>query len=262
MKKTVCFIDSNYLNNSLSTIFGGRPRLNYNKLIDHLTNHDQNLLRTYFYDCKTYMSQVPTEDEMMRRTKQQKFHGYLQTLPQVECRFGRLKKSIDEQGNIHYEQKKVDVMFSIDLVKLATKHLVDRAVVVTGDLDMLPAIQVAKDEGVIVELWYARGDTHQDLLRGVDISHEIEATGFRDLIDFYVSNQNGYGGYSSGGYNSGYQTRRMMPQTSEPIRTMPRVPQPQKPYYSENTAVAAASSMHAGRYQTESVPSTESDSAR
>lgn len=183
MKKTVCLVDSNYLNSSLSTFFGQRPKINYEKLIPFLTDNDPNILRTYFYDCRTFMGQTPTEEELQKRSKQQRFHNYLQTLPQVECRFGRLKKVVDEKGEVHYEQKKVDVMFSIDLVKLATKHLIDKAVLVTGDLDMLPAIQVAKDEGVIVHLWFARGYTHHDLLRGVDVAKEIEPEGFSQILE-------------------------------------------------------------------------------
>ncbi|MBQ8697444.1 MAG: NYN domain-containing protein [Schwartzia sp.] len=171
MDKVACMIDAGYLQKVLSGF--GKPRIDYQSLVAAMTNSKE-LLRTYYYDCKVYMSNPPTSEERERQAKQEGFHKYLQALPQFECRFGRLEKRWNEDGSCIFEQKRVDVMLSLDLATLSTKRLINHAVLMTGDSDMIPAIQIAKNEGVIVELFYVTRTTHHELLQAVDIATQID----------------------------------------------------------------------------------------
>lgn len=168
---TACFIDAGYLQNLLVTF--NKPNIDYLKLIQTMCGQ-KSLLRAYYYDCKSYMSPVPTKDEKDRQKKQLSFHEYLQRLPQFECKFGRLEKRHDGSGNPFFEQKRVDVMLAIDLVTLSTKRLIQHALLMTGDSDMLPAVQIAKNEGVVVELFHVGQSTHRELIQTVDISNVID----------------------------------------------------------------------------------------
>lgn len=170
MNDTACMIDAGYLQKVLADY--EKPKIDYQKLVAEMTNN-LGLLRTYYYDCKSYMSLNPTENERERQARQEKFHKYLQRLPQFECRFGRLEKRWNEDGSCSFEQKRVDVMLSLDLATLSTKRLIRRAVLMTGDSDMIPAIQIAKNEGVIVELFCIPKSTHHELLQAVDIATPI-----------------------------------------------------------------------------------------
>lgn len=49
-------------------------------------------------------------------------------------------------------QKGVDMRLGLDLVSLALKRLVDQVVIITGDSDFVPAIKIARTEGVEVIL--------------------------------------------------------------------------------------------------------------
>jgi uncharacterized LabA/DUF88 family protein len=49
-------------------------------------------------------------------------------------------------------QKGVDIKFGIDIASLAYKHLVERAVLITGDADFVPAAKLARREGLDVVL--------------------------------------------------------------------------------------------------------------
>lgn len=49
-------------------------------------------------------------------------------------------------------QKGVDMRLGLDLVSLALKRIVDQVVVITGDSDFVPAIKIARTEGVEVIL--------------------------------------------------------------------------------------------------------------
>ena len=170
MNDTACMIDAGYLQKVLADF--GKPKIDYQKLVAEMTIH-LDLLRTYYYDCKAYMSQEPTENERARQARQESFHKYLQKLPQFECRFGRLEKRWNEDGSCSFEQKRVDVMFSLDLATLSTKRLIHHAILMTGDSDMIPAIQIAKNEGVVVELFFTPKSTHHELLQAVDIATPI-----------------------------------------------------------------------------------------
>ena len=55
----------------------------------------RSLLRTYYYTCPTFVSQVPTQEERELQINQSRFFTKIQSLPQFECRFGRLAKHLD-----------------------------------------------------------------------------------------------------------------------------------------------------------------------
>ena len=80
-------------------------------------------------------------------------------------------------------------MFATDLVVSSTRHLVSNIILITWDSDMIPAIQIAKNEGVIIELFYTKGTAHEDLLKTVDIATPID----RDWIDKVKRTQLGVG---------------------------------------------------------------------
>lgn len=48
---------------------------------------------------------------------------------------------------------------TFDIVKLSLKRIVDQFIIITGDADFIPAIRVAKEEGVKVHLWHAEKKT-------------------------------------------------------------------------------------------------------
>ena len=48
----------------------------------------------------------------------------------------------------------MDILLGCDLVLLAAKQRIGKAILITGDSDFIPAIEVAKNEGVEIELVY------------------------------------------------------------------------------------------------------------
>ena len=48
------------------------------------------------------------------------------------------------------EQKGVDMRIGMDFATLSLKRLVDRIILVSGDTDMVPAIKLARREGIQV----------------------------------------------------------------------------------------------------------------
>lgn len=67
----------------------------------------------------------------------------------------------------------MDILFAVDLVRLSATHQVDRCVLFTGDSDLVPAVEVAKDEGVVVQIYYSPRSIHNELLKVCDERFEI-----------------------------------------------------------------------------------------
>lgn len=98
-----------------------------------------------------------------------KFIYTLKKLPKFEIKLGRLGCIAGE-----YVQKRVDIALAVDLVRLSCSKAIGKAVLVTGDSDFVPAIDSAKDQGVLVELYYSQSSIHDELLSAVDQSFIID----------------------------------------------------------------------------------------
>jgi len=166
MSRCAVFIDGGYLNKVLENEFN-RTAIDYARLSEKLTEGVERL-RTYYYHCMPYQSNPPTEEEKKRYAGMARFVEALKALPRFQFRQGKLAKR--EHG---FEQKRVDIWIAVDLVRLSFSHQITKAVLITGDSDLVPAIEAAKDAGVVVQLWYSRHAVHQELLQACDERFEI-----------------------------------------------------------------------------------------
>jgi len=70
-------------------------------------------------------------------------------------REGRLR--VISRTPFDLEQKGIDVLFACDLVRLAASRLIEKAVIIGGDADFVPAVAIAKEEMIITKLCYVPG---------------------------------------------------------------------------------------------------------
>lgn len=168
MSRAAIFIDGAYLDFVLRDEFNS-AKIDYAKLSRALVG-DIDLLRTYYYHCLPYQSNPPTLEERERFSKAQKFFEALEKLSRFEVRLGKLEyRGRDEQGKPIFEQKRVDLLMGVDLVRLSARQQITHAFLITGDSDLLPAIEIAKSEGVLIHLWHGRVHRpHNDLWRAAD----------------------------------------------------------------------------------------------
>ncbi|HEX8691522.1 MAG TPA: NYN domain-containing protein [Longimicrobium sp.] len=169
MGQTAIFVDGGYFDRVSRDC--GSPRIDFGKLASELSKPDD-LLRTYYYHCLPYMSPVPTPEEEERYAGKQRFFSALNRLNRFEVREGKLEyRGTDRESNRPiFEQKRVDIYLGVDLIMLATKQRIHRAILVTGDSDFLPAIRAAKNEGVLIHLYHGSGpqQPHRDLWEEAD----------------------------------------------------------------------------------------------
>jgi len=154
MARYAVFVDGGYVRPTLKAFGNPPPSISYEKLAAQFQGQDE-LLRMYVYDCAPYQSRNPTPEEKTRKGRFDTFRNQLENQPRTEVRLGRLARRQREDGNgWQFEQKQVDVLLTVDLVRLSCTNQIQRAVIVGCDSDFVPAIQAAKDAGVIVQLCY------------------------------------------------------------------------------------------------------------
>lgn len=172
MGRAAVFIDGGYLANVLKDRFG-EAKIDFGVLSDKLCTNVERL-RTYYYYCMPYQSSPPTREESERYAATDRFIYSLRKIPRFEIRLGKLGRRGAE-----FIQKRVDVLLSVDLVRMSWGHQIDRAILITGDSDFVPAVQAAKDAGVLVQLYYTPRFVHDELLQACDDRFEIT----KELID-------------------------------------------------------------------------------
>ena len=124
--------------------------------IRETTEEPLDLIRTYYYDCLPYQSARPTAEEEERLMKKSRFFNGLRGLPNYALREGRLRlQGVDRQGVPMYQQKRVDLMMGLDIARLAAKGQVTHTALLSGDSDLIPAVEAAQQEAVIV--WLVHG---------------------------------------------------------------------------------------------------------
>lgn len=66
------------------------------------------------------------------------------------------------------EQKAVDMKMGLDIASIATKRLADKLIIISGDADIVPALKLARQEGMIVGLDPVRNPIAPELSEHVD----------------------------------------------------------------------------------------------
>lgn len=167
--RTSTLIDGGYLREILNSKRGHRyyPKPEevesfcYNGLIK---NNEEDLYRIFFYDAK------PSGDK-----NADYFFNMLEKLPFFALRMGRLVNHSKKNGQKNYVQKGVDMKIGIDIASMAFKKLVDRIVIVTNDTDLIPAIKLARINGIQVrtvnlDTIHSLFQAHSDMWECVKIS--------------------------------------------------------------------------------------------
>ncbi len=140
VERVMIFIDGSNLYHVLAQNCG-RYDLVFDKFAEKLGNGRQ-VIRTYYYNIR----QDPTFNPAAS-IEQDKFLTALFETPYFEIRLGVHRRHGDQMV-----EKGVDVMMATDIVVGAFRDIYDTAIVVSGDGDFYPAMQVAKDLGKHIEV--------------------------------------------------------------------------------------------------------------
>lgn len=168
MPRLAIFVDGGYLDKLSEDEFS--MRIDMQKLVAKVleivgskTPESLDLLRTFYYHCLPYQSNPPTPEEATRFGNKRKFFMAIGSLPRFVVREGRLvHKGFNAEGNPIFQQKRVDLMLGLDFALLSGKNQITHAAVISGDSDLIPALRVAKEEGVLVWLFHGPEESKTD----------------------------------------------------------------------------------------------------
>jgi uncharacterized LabA/DUF88 family protein len=166
MSRLAIYIDGGYFD-KVSQGFG--VRVDFSKLVNEIlavvaarTPDSLDLLRTYYYDSLPYQSDPPTQDESRRFAGKRRFFEALRRIERFQLREGRLAlRGYNDQNEPVFQQKRVDLMLGLDFALISSKRQTTHAVLIAGDSDFIPAVEVAKQEGIAVWLFHGPGRTSQ-----------------------------------------------------------------------------------------------------
>lgn len=178
MGRAAVLIDGGYLEKVRRE--HGDAELDLVSLSDEMCRPSERL-RTYYFDALPWLGHPPDPRDLERQARKRQYFASLKLLDRFEIREGRVQRHDEPCGaglrHTRFNQKLVDVKLSVELVRLAWSGHIERAVLITGDSDFVPAVEAAKDAGVIVKLVYSR--------RGRDWAHDeiIQAADERVQVD-------------------------------------------------------------------------------
>jgi uncharacterized LabA/DUF88 family protein len=183
VSEAVVLLDGGYVDYILSAF--GRPAIDYQKFSDELCRRSGGYtrFRTYYYHCPPFRSSPPKPEEQAKYANWQRFYEALKRHDRFEVRLGKLEwRACPKCGEGRPRQKRVDSQLAIDLVRLAAKGRVAKAILVAGDSDHAPAVKMAKEDSILVAVWHLPGNprtvAHTELLDLCDERNPIT----QDLI--------------------------------------------------------------------------------
>jgi uncharacterized LabA/DUF88 family protein len=168
---THAYIDGAFLRDRSSAAIKGlwdvEPNLDFNNIRAAL-----GAFRLFYYDCvEDEPRNGESQGEFTTRTnRQQMLLASIGNANMCHVRLGTLKQQ--RQGK-RISQKEVDVKIAVDMLTHATARTIDRAVLVTGDLDFRPVIESLVQLGTLVELRYDPPVTSLELQQAADVRQEL-----------------------------------------------------------------------------------------
>lgn len=140
------FIDGSNLYSKLkATDIKHTSKFQYWNFILYLTRNVQPVYVGY------YVGQIRKEDNNpksgMLYKNQQKLFTYLQSIiPKLQIVRGHI-----QNHNGSYKEKGVDVRLALDIYKYANDNMYDKAILISSDSDLIPAIKMVQQTSKIVE---------------------------------------------------------------------------------------------------------------
>lgn len=176
------FIDGSNFYYACRENLGGRTDVNLGSFASFLVGPSRSLVRTYYYTCA-----LPPDHDEDARKSQQRFFTALQRVPYTELRLGKLVRRDSECSQCHhkrtgYQEKGVDMRIGVDMLASASKSLYDVAILVSGDGDLVEAVNAVKELGKHVEVATFAASRSDELAAAADVLTPLTAADMIPLL--------------------------------------------------------------------------------
>lgn len=141
---------------------------NFRKLGEILAK-DRELLRVFYYNAPLDYSEKPE-----KYAEQQKFFEKVKNMDRVKLILSRIqKRKIKGTNQFYYVVKGDDIHIASDMIKGAYENMYDIAILVSGDGDFVPAVNIVQEKGKSVENAYFKSSLSWHLKQTCDISIKL-----------------------------------------------------------------------------------------
>ncbi|AVH73873.1 NYN domain-containing protein [Nostoc sp. 'Lobaria pulmonaria (5183) cyanobiont'] len=122
--------------------------------------------KVFYYDCLPAQKQGENEVDYQNRIKPKiKLFNHLKSLDRFHVYEGTARFRDKRRGQ---EQKEVDIMIAVDMLRHSFRKNMDEATLLTSDLDFKPLIDALVQDGMYVSLWYPKAKTNYELVDAAD----------------------------------------------------------------------------------------------
>jgi uncharacterized LabA/DUF88 family protein len=122
--------------------------------------------KVFYYDALPSKHSAENADAYEERLEAAiQFHDKLGALDRFHVYEGDTRRSPSLRRQ---EQKKVDVMITVDMLTHAFRSNMQEATLLTGDLDFKPLLDALVNDGMFVTLWYPPKKTNRGLISSAD----------------------------------------------------------------------------------------------
>lgn len=171
------FLDGMFLQKVLES-FGLKEQVDYEKFTNKLASvENSERQRTYYFDALPYSTSTNIQQK-------QKFLDKLSYLDSFQVELGYVKpenKTCPACGSniVIPRQKKVDILLATRLIERSLE--VDKIILVAGDADFVPSVEVAKKKAKIT-LAFHPSSTSTQLKQSSDRKIELSKAFFSDCL--------------------------------------------------------------------------------
>lgn len=142
---------------------------------------NEDIYRIFMYFCEPYGGIANGVDYKLTKVYRYstKFIKRLQVRDYIAVRKGNIAyRGLDIKKGPVFEQKQVDMLLGLDIAHISYNHLADRVLILSNDLDMIPAMKVARINGLQVicgccpdvQLLSNQFKKHSDFIRNMDFT--------------------------------------------------------------------------------------------
>lgn len=157
MKRVAILVDNMFLENA-SKLYNAYPS-DLSKLPSILLDKEEEHYKTYVFDALPWLPDNPSEPQKLKRENKMRYLTAMRYKERIVIEEGYVKPKKTtcpycKKENIVPVQKLVDVKLSVRLVSLGWSKSVDKIILISGDADIIPAVEDIERSGVIVKLAY------------------------------------------------------------------------------------------------------------
>lgn len=215
--KVALLIDGEWFRRALDKVFSTQKAIHlphgitadvfYRNAIQTINLQEEECFRIFYYDAEPYIGttknpidgQVTDYRETPRAKARLRFFREFGALPSValrrgECRgrgwelkddflkrhlkSGKPQVTVTANDVVHaFEQKGVDMRIGMDVATLSLKRIVDRLIILSGDTDLIPAMKLARREGLQVGVVsVGNNSAHSMLIEDSDFVRTVKPT--------------------------------------------------------------------------------------